>query len=142
MKRVVGLWAMVGVLGLAAGAWANTPAERESAMKGMGGALRGLTQMMRGEMIDPAAAGRYADAVAATAKAMTAMFPEGARPDGRARPEVWSNRAAFITVANDFAASTDRLAAAARAGDRAQMGAALQAVGDGCNTCHNQFRAR
>lgn len=142
MKRVVGVLSVVGVLGLAAAASANTPAQRESAMKGMGGALRSLSQAMRSETVDPAVAGRYAAEVAAVAKSMTSLFPEGAAPDGRARAEVWTNRAAFTALANDFSAQADRLLVAARAGDKAQIGSALQAVGDGCNSCHSQFRSR
>ncbi len=142
MKRVVGLLGVVGVmvsLG-AATALADARGDRESAMKGMGGAMGNLTRIMRADTFDQAAATRSAEQVATTAKTIASLFPEGSQANSRAKPEIWSNKAAFTTVANDFSASADKLLAATQAGDKAQIGAAMQAVGGGCNTCHNQFR--
>ncbi len=142
MKRVVGVLGVVGVvMGIsAAAALADVRGDRESAMKGMGGAMGNIGRLIRADTLDADAAKRSADQVAGTAKILVTLFPEGSQANSRAKPDVWSNRAAFTAVANDFSASADKLVAAVQAGDKAQIGAAMQAVGAGCNSCHNQFR--
>lgn len=109
-------------------------------MKGIGGAMRMLSQVARADTIDTALATRAAEQVASTAKAMDALFPAGSQANSRTRPELWTNRAAFTAVAADFSTAADRLLVAARAGDKAAMNTAIQEVGNGCNACHYQFR--
>ena len=76
------------------------------------------------------------------AKTLPTMFPEGTQlADSRALPTVWTDRAGFDARAAAFAAATDRLAAAADAGDKAAFAEAWKATGASCGACHDAYRA-
>jgi cytochrome c556 len=75
------------------------------------------------------------------ARSIPSMFPPGSLgPRSRARPEIWSDRAGFEGRATAYQAAAARLAAAARAGDRAAFLAGWQATRQACQDCHDRYR--
>jgi cytochrome c556 len=59
----------------------------------------------------------------------------------RAKPEVWSNAAAFKGKADDMQAALAKLNEAAKTGNLDQIKAAVGPVGGSCKACHDDFRA-
>lgn len=143
---------LVGVTGacLAAAALAQTNVadvikERQAGMKVIGSGFKGLMDQTRGTP-DPAAVKRHAAAVAAMSPKVTAWFAPGtAAPAGTktgARPEVWTQQAAFRKSAAGFDAQAKRVLALANAGDMDAFGPQVRALGGTCKDCHDQFRQK
>jgi cytochrome c556 len=80
-----------------------------------------------------------ADAIAAKAKKITALFPEGsAHEKSRAKAEIWKNWAEFEKLAGALHDKAAALAATARAGSGVRE--AGQAMFGNCKSCHDEFR--
>lgn len=79
--------------------------------------------------------------LAAWAKALPTMFPEGTNIDGsRALDNVWSDRAGFEARADDYRQAAEDLAQIAASGDRAAADAAFKKMAGTCHACHAQYR--
>lgn len=96
---------------------------------------------------DAAAAKTAADKIAATAKALPAMFPKGSgRGDvdpkaTRAMPKIWEDWAGFQAAANDLATEAAAVSKAIDGGDKTAMAAAFDSLGKkGCGGCHTGYR--
>ena len=61
---------------------------------------------------------------------------------GKAKPEVWAEKAKFDGYANQFVTEAGKLAAAAKMGDVAQLKAAFGPAAQTCKACHDAFRNR
>lgn len=61
---------------------------------------------------------------------------------GKAKPEIWKEKAKFDGYAKDMQAETAKLAAAAKTGDLAQLKAAFGPAAQTCKACHDAFRNR
>ncbi len=84
----------------------------------------------------------HANAVAAFADKMAALFPEGSGTgDTRALAKIWEDWPGFekAIAANKEAAVA--LASVAATGDAGATGAALKALGASCGGCHKPYRA-
>lgn len=68
-------------------------------------------------------------------------FGEGTE-GGKAKPEVWKEKAKFDGHAQDFVTEAGKLAAAAKTGDLAQLKAAFGPAAQTCKSCHDAFRNR
>ena len=68
-------------------------------------------------------------------------FGEGTE-GGKAKPEIWKEKAKFDGHAKDFVTETSKLAAAAKTGDVAQLKAAFGPAAQTCKACHDSFRNR
>lgn len=65
-----------------------------------------------------------------------------AEEGGKAKPEVWKEKAKFDGHAQDFVTEAGKLAAAAKTGDIAQLKAAFGPAAQTCKACHDAFRSR
>ncbi|HEX4885215.1 MAG TPA: cytochrome c [Casimicrobiaceae bacterium] len=80
--------------------------------------------------------------------ALSSMTADGFVPGSesgaptKARPEIWSNGAGFKQAADQFAAETPKLVAAAQSGNMDQIKAAFQGVVKSCDNCHDNFRSK
>ncbi len=80
--------------------------------------------------------------------ALSSMTADGFVPGSeagaptKARPEIWSNAAGFKQAADQFAAETPKLVAAAQSGNMDQIKAAFGGVVKSCDNCHDNFRSR
>lgn len=139
-----GLWlaglglAVLGVGGAAA--QQDLSAERRALMRQQVQAMRALAPIVQGNG-EVRSALQPAEAVLATAQRKLALFPPGSdRDDDRARPEIWTDRAAFDAYGASLIQGATAMIAAANAGDRAALTAAFQATSNTCNACHDRFR--
>ncbi len=58
----------------------------------------------------------------------------------KAKPEIWKDKARFDKLAQELQVETAKLETAAKAGDLAQLRAALGPTGKACSNCHDDFR--
>ncbi|MBO6837685.1 MAG: cytochrome c [Alphaproteobacteria bacterium] len=115
---------------------------RNSAMKAIAGHMKALGAVAKGEATADAGTVVHAQGLNSLAQTVPLLFDVEAIPDkSRAKAEIWSDWAGFQKAADDFAAATQAVVAAAETGDPAQLGAALGEVGKTCGGCHKPFRA-
>lgn len=82
-----------------------------------------------------------AGAILRQAQGFVALFPPGSDAGNTgALPAVWSDRAGFERAEAEFETQIRMLQAAAAAGDRAGVQAAVRATGAACQACHDRFR--
>lgn len=65
-----------------------------------------------------------------------------AQEGGKAKADVWKEKAKFDGHAQDFMTEAGKLAAAAKTGDLAQLKAAFGPAAQTCKACHDAFRSR
>lgn len=81
-----------------------------------------------------------ADRLVELHKAFATMFPPGSdKGDTLASPAIWSDRAGFDAVNNKTVDAATKMAAAARAGDRAAVGDQFKAMAATCGECHQKY---
>jgi cytochrome c556 len=85
--------------------------------------------------------GFAASSLAGWARALPAAFPTGSQGvPSEALPNVWSDKEGFAKAAAVYAAAADKLAMAAKAGDKESFGAALTETGAACGACHKLYK--
>jgi cytochrome c556 len=138
----LGLAAVAGGLALALGGAALAEdSERVKSMKTMGGHMGAIGKVAKGEAEYSAETVKHAEAIQAHSKELVKWFPEGSGGETtRAKPEVWTDWAGFEKAAMNFQDTAPKLVEAAKTGDKAQIGAALGAVGKTCGGCHDSYR--
>lgn len=78
-----------------------------------------------------------------TADQIPGAFPKGSTTGKtKAKAEIWEKNADFVKEAKALSKSASELAAAAKAGNDAEVGVKLKALGDACSSCHQAFRAK
>ena len=92
---------------------------------------------------DKDAAGKAADWVANLSDVPGHFFGEGTDKVGetRAKPEIWQKRADFDAKMDKMVAEAKKLPQAARA-DAASLKKAVDATGDACGACHDDYRRK
>jgi cytochrome c556 len=149
---MVGTVLMVGAAAIVATACASsmdhpkmTAAEsieaRKKLMKEQGAAWKNVQDKAKAGQV--AAIVPDAEKLAATAKEIPALFPEGSlNPEkSAAKPEIWQKRAEFDEKAKNLETWANKLAAAAKANDTAQTQAIVKDFGRmACGSCHQPFR--
>lgn len=119
---------------------------RKSVMKAVGGHMKSIALIVKGQAGDMKDIASHATAMAGLAKATATAFPEGSSPmDGKteALMAVWEKPDEFKQVTMAFIAETEKLAEAAKSGDKGAIGAQLGALGkNGCKACHDNFREK
>jgi len=119
----------------------DTVAARQASFM-LSGAAMGAIKAAVEAKADPKSMQFTARALNRWAKQLPAMFPEGTALEGSgAKPEVWSDRAAFEAAAAEYVAATDGLVSASASGDYAIFAERWAAVGRACKACHDRFRA-
>lgn len=125
---------------------AGAIATRQDAMKAQGGAMRTMTQMVRGEQPwNQQAAVQAATTVNNTAKVIPSVFPQGSGPDAGktdALPAIWQNWSDFQAKAKALETESAKLLQLAQAGDEAGFKAQFPAVGRSCGGCHETYRVK
>nr|WP_321461627.1 cytochrome c [uncultured Cohaesibacter sp.] len=127
-----------------AGTNEDAVAERQAYFKKLGGEMKPLAQMLKGDY-DAAAAQQHADALAElSTKDVSALFVEGtsnADMAGKteALPAIWEDMDGFAAKYQAFASAAANLKAEAGKG-KGQLAAAFGPVGASCKSCHDSFR--
>ncbi|MBV8614420.1 MAG: cytochrome c, partial [Acetobacteraceae bacterium] len=72
------------------------------------------------------------------------MFPPGSEQghNTKALPAIWSDRATFQKDAQNLVEQAAKLQKIAESGDQAAFADQVKALGEACQTCHKQFKAR
>lgn len=116
---------------------------RRNIMKGVGGATRTGTQMVRGETpFDLAKAQEVLKTYATAAGTVHEHFPENSKTGGEttAAPAIWANQAEFRGRFDAWAKDID--AAAASTKDLDSFKAAFGNVTKACGSCHQTYRVK
>jgi cytochrome c556 len=138
-------------LGLAGTAWgADAPngldviALRQAGQDLVGGDFIGLLQAAKNKVPDVKPFAPAALALAKWEKQFVQMFPPGSDHGDKTRalPAIWTNRAGFEKNAANLTAAAEKLAGIAKAGDQAGFGPQVKTLGEACNACHKEFRAK
>ncbi|WP_198970257.1 c-type cytochrome [Xylophilus sp. ASV27] len=118
---------------------------RQSALFVMGQHFSRLGAMASGRApFDAKVAQENADIVAALAKLPWAGFGPGTDKGAptKAKPEVWTEQAKFMELADKMQAETLKLAAAAKTGSLDEVKAAFGPAANSCKACHDAYRSR
>lgn len=85
-----------------------------------------------------------AEAMVKWGMAYTTLYPDGTQMghETKAKPEVWSDRAGFEKADATFVAAAQKLAEAAKSGDKAAFAAAFTTTGQACGGCHRNYKER
>ena len=141
---VAGL-ALIGCAPEAKGPGADAAHARHEHMEALGKAFKALDKEAKTSAPDAAAMAASVTTIDDLARQLPDWFPAGSGPqDGvktHAKPEVWTDFAAFAEKAQHLQDAASALRAAAPAGVDA-MRAKMNDVGDSCGACHKQFRAK
>ena len=124
---------------------ANDPtADRQTAMKNVGAAMRVAAGMAQGKIPFEALAAEMAlRAMNSTAAGFGHMFPDGSQTgnDTEAAPKIWEDMAGFQAANATFLDTTGKAAEAAKAGE-GDFKAAFGAVAKNCKACHQDYRIK
>lgn len=120
----------------------NVIQQRQALMKDMGGQMKIGADMAKGKIpFDAAKAETIFATLQKNMKGYVDLFPAGSDVgDTKAEPVVWSDRAGFEAAIAKFEATVaeNSTAGATETGFKT----AFAAVGEGCRTCHQTFKAR
>lgn len=142
-RTVRGVAGALVALGLSCGvAQADAVADRQAAMKAVGGAMKALAAMAKGEApFDAAAVKTNAETIATKFEAAKALFPDGSDKGEKetwAKAEIWQDKDTFLQILDDGIVEAN---AVAGAGDVDALRPALGGLGGkGCKACHEKFR--
>lgn len=119
---------------------------RKAVMSAIGGHMKGLVGIVKGETANKGDMRAHADGMLAMAKIATHIFPEGsdafAAPTG-ALDKIWEKPEEFAKVRKAFVAEAEKVATAAKSGDRKVLAAAVSSLGkNACKACHDNFRKK
>lgn len=115
---------------------------RQSALFVMGQHFGRLGAMANGKApFDAKLAQENAAVLETVAKLPWAGFADGTE-GGKAKPEVWKEKAKFNEHADKLISESAKLAAAAKTGDLAQLKNAFGSAAQTCKACHDAFRSR
>lgn len=121
--------------------------QRQEAMKGLGGAMKLLTPMVRGEQPwNQAEAVKAVTTINSVAKAIPQVFPAGSGPESGAKtaalPIIWRQPSDYQTKAKALEEASGQLLQLARAGNTDGVKGQFANVGKTCGGCHETYRAK
>lgn len=80
--------------------------------------------------------------ISGNAEKIVSLFPKGSTTGKtKAKPEIWEKSDTFAKNAKNLGKAANELAAAAKAGNDAEVNVKVKALGEVCNSCHKEFRA-
>ncbi|MGH7009358.1 MAG: c-type cytochrome [Caulobacteraceae bacterium] len=144
----VGLAASLAAgLALAAGMDASQVVkQRQAHMKAMGAAGKALVDQLRSGKPDPSIIKAQSAKIDASARDLPTWFPVGSGPQPgiktRALAKIWSDPSGFRNDAHKLALAAAAMDASADQGDMARFGASFKQVGQACDSCHKEYRAK
>jgi cytochrome c556 len=119
---------------------------RQAHYKAIGAASKGIFDELNKPSPDVAAIQGYARTLDQLAPQIPSWFPVGSGPESGvktlAKPEIWSNAAAFKTDADAFAAEARHFDVTAAGGDIGAIRLEYPTLGKTCGACHGEFRAK
>lgn len=122
-----------------AGAHGSMSDKRVASMKELGGAMKAISDVAKGNAAASDATVAAAMKIHALAEKVPAMFPEGSG-EYRAKASIWTDWAGFKAANDKLVAASADLITATRTMDAGKIGAALGATGKTCGGCHDDYR--
>lgn len=118
--------------------------ERMGHMKELAEAMKAIKAGVQAKPdIDRAAIAEAAGAIATHADRTLALFPEGSlKHPSEARPEIWQNWDAFKAANAQMKTEAEKLAEAAKNGDRRAILVQFAKTARSCAGCHEVFRKK
>lgn len=152
IKLAARVLAVAGLVGFAATAVAQQPSRAEQSIKyrtglyqavywnfgPMGAAVQGKAPYDKDAFAKQAA--RVAMLSPMLAEGFAVESPNDSKPKG-AKASIWTNKAEFDKLMQDFVTKSATLADVAKGGDLAKIKPAFGDVGQACKACHDKFRA-
>ena len=121
-------------------AQADVNEKRQKAMKGNSAATKAIKAAV--ESKDYATVEAKAKDINGTANRLVSLFPAGSTTGKtKATAAIWEKSDDFAKTAKSLGKAAGELASAAKAGNEADVGVKVKALGDVCGSCHKQFRA-
>ena len=121
-------------------AQADVNEKRQAAMKGNSADAKAIKAAV--EAKDYATVEAKAKDIMGTADKIVSLFPKGSTTGKtKAKPEIWDKSEDFSKAAKNLSKAAGELASAAKAGNDAEVGVKVKAMGDACGACHKAFRA-
>lgn len=147
MKTTLAASAVVMAMTLAAPTvHANEDGEikyRKALMKSVGGHMGAIVGILKSTTANSANLQVHADGMAALAGIAGTAFPEGSDfGETTVLPVIWEKPDEFAAAMKKFQDAANGMAAAAKSGDMAQVGAAMGPLGESCKNCHENFREK
>lgn len=145
-KLALALAAAAAVTALPAAAQFQRPEDavkyRQSAFTVMAAHFSRIGAMAQGRVpFDAAAAAANAEIVSTMSRLPFVAFVDGSQA-GKAKAEIWSDRAGFNAAATKMQEEVAKLATAARSGNADQVRAAFGATAGTCKACHDNYRSQ
>lgn len=145
-KLALALAATAAMAALPAAAQFQKPEDaikyRQGAFTVMAAHFSRIGAMAQGRVpFDAATAAANAEIVATMSRLPFVAFVDGSQ-SGKAKAEIWSDRAGFNAAASKMQEEAGKLAAAARSGNADQVRAAFGATAGTCKGCHDNYRAQ
>jgi cytochrome c556 len=121
-------------------AQADVIEQRQKLMKSQSAAAKAIKGAV--ETKDYATVEAKAKDIMGTADKIGSSFPKGSTTGKtKAKPEIWEKSEDFSKAAKNLSKAAGELASAAKAGNDADVGVKVKAMGETCNSCHKEFRA-
>jgi cytochrome c556 len=119
-------------------------ATRQAGQALVGGTFIGLMQAAKNKVPDVKPFAPAARALTVWEDEFMKMFPPGSEQghNTKALPAIWTDRATFQKDAQNLVQQAAKLQKIAESGDQAAFGDQVKALGEACQTCHKQFKAR
>ena len=113
---------------------------REHTMEAIGGHMRAIVDIVRGDVPHASHLSAHANAMADLAEIAPTLFPESSK-GGDALDAIWENADDFKTKLDAFREATKAFKTAVESGESGKIGARFQGVGQACKGCHDNYRA-
>jgi len=116
---------------------------RRSSMKAMGGHMGAAAQIVRGNVSYTGQLPMHADSVAAIAKDIAMLFPEGSDfGETEAKEAVWEKPDEFKKAASDAKRASEVFAEAVKGANKPTIERSFRSLSDTCKNCHKKFRKK
>ena len=113
---------------------------RQHTMSAVGGHMRAIVDIIRGDVPHMDHLATHAGAMADLAEIAPTLFPESSK-GGDALDAIWEDGEDFASKLDAFKEATAAFKTAAESGERGQIMAAFQGIGQACKGCHDNYRA-
>lgn len=113
---------------------------RQHTMSAVGGHMRAIVDIIRGDVSHTDHLATHAGAMADLAQIAPTLFPESSK-GGDALDAIWENPEDFQSKLDAFKEAAQALKAAAESGDAGEIGMAFRGIGQACKGCHDNYRA-
>ena len=113
---------------------------RQKTMEAIGGHMGAIFGIIRGDVPHMDHLATHAGAMADLAEIAPTLFPESSK-GGDALDAIWEDAEDFASKLNAFKEATAAFKTAAESGERGEVMAAFQGVGQACKGCHDNYRA-